>query len=294
MAFGDVLLRRGLAGGKFPVTPGYDLAGTVEALGPNTARVQVGDYVAALPGIGAQQLLVCVPESMLVAVPPGIAPEKAVAVVLNYTTAFQLLTHAAALKAGQTAFIYGLAGGLGNAMQQVATQLGIRLYGTASGARLTEARRGGATAFDRDDPNWVKATLAARPSGFDAVFDPVGGSSLARSYGLVAPHGTLVMLGAAAAVQGKGNPRLKVVGTLARFLFLKLRPGSRRVRLYVVSQAKQHPAQFRDDLGMLFGWLAHGKIDPAVHAVLPLSDARRAQEMLERSEVTGKVVLIPG
>ena len=200
---------------------------------------------------------------------------------------------AAGLKAGQTAFIYGLAGGLGSAMQQVAAQLGIRLYGTASAARLAEARRGGATAFDRHDPSWVATARAAQPSGFDAVFDPIGGGSLARSYGLLAPCGTLVILGAAVTVQGKGDPRLKIVGTLARFLWLKLRPGSRRVRLYVISQAKQHPSQFRDDLAMLFGWLAEGKINPAIHAVLPLADARRAQEMLERSEAVGKIVLTP-
>ncbi len=290
---GEALVRVLAAGGRFPVTPGYDLVGTVEALGPETSRVRVGDRVAALSGTGAQQQLVCLSEAMLVAVPPGIAPEKAVAVVLNYSTALQLLTRAVALKAGQTAFIYGLAGGLGSAVQQVAAQLGIRLYGTASGARLAEARRGGAIAFDRQDPDWIAAARAAQPGGFDAVFDPVGGDSLPRSYGLLATHGTLVMLGAAATVQGTGDPRLKMVGTLARFLWLKLHPGSRHVRLWVTSQARQHPDQFRKDLDMVFGWLAEGKIDPAIHAVLPLGEACRAQDMLERSAAAGKIVLIP-
>ena len=61
-AYGDVLLRRGLAGGRFPVTPGYDLVGMVEALGPGASRFQVGDQVAALPGTGGQQGCICLAE----------------------------------------------------------------------------------------------------------------------------------------------------------------------------------------------------------------------------------------
>ena len=59
VAFGDILMRRGAAGGRFPQTPGYDLVGVVQSLGPNTSRVCIGDRVAALPGKNAQQQLIC-------------------------------------------------------------------------------------------------------------------------------------------------------------------------------------------------------------------------------------------
>ncbi len=293
-AYGDVLLRCGLNGGNFPVTPGYDLVGVVEALGPGASRFQVNDRVAALPGTGGQQKFICLAESELIPILPNVPADKAVSIVLNYTTAYQLLTRATHLKAGNSAFIYGLAGGIGTAMQQVAKELGISLYGTASHGRLDAARRGGAFAFDRDDPNLIASVKAQRPDGIDAVFDPIGGASLDRSYKLLAPNGTLVMLGVASAVQDEGNSKLKLVGTLARFLRLKFRPGSRRVRIYLIEQAKKkRPDQFRDDLAILFEWLGKGRIDPVIHSILPLNEARHAQELLERSHVSGKIILQP-
>ncbi len=293
-AYGDVLLRSGLAGGRFPVTPGYDLVGVVEALGPGASRFQVGDQVAALPGTGSQQRCICLAEGELITVPPGLSADKAVSVVLNYTTAYQLLTRAARLRKGDVAFIYGLAGGVGTAMRQVAKQLGIVVYGTASSGKLEAARQGGTVAFDRDDPGLVAAVQARRPGGVDAVFDPIGGPSLDRSYRLLAPGGTLVALGAASAVQGGGSPKLKLAGTLARLLRLKLRPGSRRVEIFVIPWSKKkHPEQFRGDVAILFGWLKEGLIDPVVDQVLPLDQARRAQELLEGSNVSGKIVLRP-
>ena len=289
VAFGDVLLRRGVAGGRFPVTPGYDLVGVVEALGHGATRFKVGERVAGFPGQGAQQEQVSLREHQLAPVPAGVAPEKAVAVVLNYVTALQLLTYAA-LKPGDSAFIYGLAGGLGSAMRQVAAQLGINLYGTASRSRLAEASRG-ATAFDRDDPDWVAEARGARPGGFHAVFDPLGGASLNLSYRLVAREGTLVMIGTAASVQGKGNPRLGVLGTLARFGLLKLRPGTRRARIFLVQGPKKDTGKFQREMATLYEWLVEEKIDPRIHAVLPLKDAKAAQEILERGEVEGKIIL---
>ena len=293
-AYGDVLLRRGLAGGRSPVTPGYDLVGVVEALGPGASQFQVGDQVAALPGTGGQQQHICLPESELIAVPPTLPADKAVSVILNYTTAYQLLARAARLKKGDTAFLYGLAGGVGTATRQVAKQLGIAVCGTASRGKLDAVRRDGTVAFDRDDPDLISAVLARWPGGVDAVFDPIGGASLDRSYRLLAPGGTLVMLGAASAVQGSGNPKLRLAGTLARFLRLKLRPGSRRVELFVIARSKKkHPGQFREDVLTLLGWLKEGKIDPVIDRVLPLSEARQAQELVEKAQVSGRIVLQP-
>ena len=71
-AYGDVLLRRGLADGRFSVKPGYDLVGVVEALGPGTSRFQVGDQVAALSGSGGQQRCICLSEGELITVPPNL------------------------------------------------------------------------------------------------------------------------------------------------------------------------------------------------------------------------------
>jgi NADPH:quinone reductase-like Zn-dependent oxidoreductase len=294
VAFGDIMLRRGLAGGRFPVTPGYDLVGVVDALGAGATAFKLQDRVAALPGTGALQQSICLSESELVAVPAAVSSEKAAALILNYVTAYQLLVRAAALKTEDSAFIYGIAGGLGSAMVDIARVLGIRLYGTASGKRADAARQQGAVVFDRSNPQWPDAARTENPSGYDAVFDPLGGASLNRSYRLLAPKGVLVMLGAATAVQGEGNGLVKILDSLARFVALKLHLDSRKVRLFVITQSKKSwPAEFQADLVTLFDWLAQGKIDPAIGLSLPLKDAAQAYHLLERSEVLGKIVLIP-
>ena len=289
-AFGDVLLRRGVAGGRFPATPGYDLIGVVEAAGPGANRFQPGTRVVGFPGKGGQQDYICIPETELAPVPEGVASEKAVAAVLNYLTAYQLLTRSAGLKKGDRAFVYGLAGGLGSAVRQVAKPLGIRLYGTASPHRLAEANDG-ATAFDRSRPDWPSSARLACPAGFDAVFDPIGGASLNRSYRLLSRRGTLAMIGSASSVQGLGSARLGMVGTILRFALLKLRPGGRHVRIVLVEGPKKNPERFRTDMAILFRWLSEGVIDPHVQTILPLKDAAKAQAMLESGDAAGKIIL---
>jgi len=114
------------------------------------------------------------------------------------------------------------------------------------------------------------------------VFDPLSGASLGRSYRLLARGGTLVVPGAASTVQGGSSPRLKLAGTLARLLWLKLRPGSRRVLLFLIPQPKKkHPEQFREDVVTLLGWLKEGRLDPVIDQVLPLDKAWHAQKLLE-------------
>lgn len=250
--------------------------------------------MAALPVAGGYQRLLCLPESELVRVPPGPSDEQACAIVLNYVTAYQMLVRAASLRAGSTAFLYGLAGGVGSAMAQVARLLSIELHGTASGERLTTLNAGKQVAFDRHDPNLLRTVLAAHPRGFDAVFDPLGGRSLSRSHALLGRGGVLVMCGAASAAQGGGNPRLALFGTMLRLLWLKLKPGSRRVGMYVIPEyKKKYPAHFKEDLELLFEWLASGRIHPQIAEVVPLADAARAQSLLEASSVAGKIILRP-
>lgn len=234
------------------------MVGVVEALGPGAERFQVGDRVAAFPGKGGQQEQIYLPENELLAVPTGVGVDKAAATILNYLTAYQLMTRAVPLARGQSASIYGLAGGLGGAMRQVAAQLGVRLYGTASASRLTEAGEG-ATAYDRGNPAWPRVARRDTPRGFDVVFDPLGGASLSRSYGLLSRRGTLVMIGAAASVQGGRSPRVALMETLARFAWLKVRPGSRQVRMFFVEGAKKQPERFQRELGRCFSGLRQAK-----------------------------------
>lgn len=296
VAFGDVLLRRGLGAraSAFPVTPGYDFVGVVEALGAGSTQYAVGDQVAGFPVTGGYQHFIRVAEAELIPVPSGLSPNDAVSVILNYTTAYQLLTRVVQLAPGAAALMHGAAGGVGSAMLQLAHLRGVKMYGTVSSGKMDSVRQLGATPIDYTRTDFVKELHTLAPNGVQAVFDPVGGRQLTRSYQVVAKGGTLVMFGAASAIQGNSNQQLALIATVLRVLALKLRPDGKHVAVYSIPTAKKkNPAAFRQDVQTLLGLLQDGKITPQIAMVLPLRDARHAHELLETRQVTGKIILQP-
>src|SRR5213596_4413376 len=98
VSFTDALIRAGtyLGGPKPPFTPGYELVGVVEELGPGCSRLREGDRVGALTVWGADAERVCVPE--VNAVPGDLDPAEVASLVLTYMTAYQLLHRMARVK----------------------------------------------------------------------------------------------------------------------------------------------------------------------------------------------------
>ena len=97
VSFTDAQLRAGTYLGvpPPPFTPGYELIGVVDELGPACSRLHVGDRVAALTAYGSYAEYVCVPEAEAVEVPDGLDPAEVVGLVLTYGTAYQMLHRSA-------------------------------------------------------------------------------------------------------------------------------------------------------------------------------------------------------
>jgi NADPH2:quinone reductase len=179
VAFGDVAQRSGayFAGTPtMPYTPGYDVVGTVEAIGDGVADAAVEDRVAALTLFGGYARYVCVPAEWAVKVPPQLDAAQAVALVLNYTTAWQMLRRVALVRGGESILVYGGSGGVGTALLDLAKHL--RLVTAAAVSKRWQDSLGGYAAllFDEREPSSREALRRFRPSGFDAAFDPIGGS----------------------------------------------------------------------------------------------------------------------
>ena len=179
----------------------------------------------------------------------------------------------------------GAAGGVGTAMLQLARLRGIKLYGTVSAGKAELVTQLGGIPIDYKKDSFVTQLKAMEPDGVDAVFDPVGGPQLMHSYRVLAARKKLVWFGASAA----GTLRFALAGTILRFLALKLHPGTKRAVFYGIPfEKKKHPKQFRDDVAVLMAYLSEHKIKPLIAAVMPLSKAAEAQELLESSRVTGR------
>ena len=139
---------RTLGGPKPPFTPGYELVGVVEELGPGCSRLREGDRIGALTVWGADAERVCVPEAYAVEVPEDLDPAEVVSLVFPYMTAYQLLHRTAMAKSGETVLVHGAAGRVGTAVLELGALAGLRLYGTASARDRAAVERLGAVAID--------------------------------------------------------------------------------------------------------------------------------------------------
>ncbi len=292
VAYGDVLKRCGLVPGqpRLPYTPGYDLVGTVERLGTGVERLREGDRIAAFVGNGGNAERANIAASRAVPVPPGVDPAEALCLVLNYVTARQMMERVARLRAGERILVHGAAGGVGTAFLELVRLQGIGAYGTASRGKHAVVERLGGVPIDYRSEDFVERVLALTGDGVDAVFDPIGGRHLARSHRVLRRGGRLVSYGISSALS-EGKSRIFL--TFALLGLYKLLPDGRSAHFYGIGATKGSTSRtIREDLETLVALLAERKIAPVIGARVPLEEARRAHDMVERAEVAGKVVLV--
>src|SRR6476661_5952695 len=198
VSFTDAQLRAGTyipGGPKPPFTPGYELVGVVEQLGPGCSRLHVGDRIAALTVWGADAERVCVLEENAVEVPADLDPAEVVSLVLTYMTAYQLLHRTARVKRGETVLVHGAAGRVGTAILELGAAAGLSMYGTCSARDLAAVERLGAVAIDYRNEDFVARARALPGKGVDVVLDGLGGKLSLRSFRALRPGGRLVVFG---------------------------------------------------------------------------------------------------
>ncbi|WP_299287153.1 medium chain dehydrogenase/reductase family protein [uncultured Mucilaginibacter sp.] len=290
VAFGDILFRQGISPATYPMTPGYDIAGEVEAIGSAVTKFKTGDTVAGFSGTGGYTTYICLPENQLTTVPDGLNPEETVSVVLNYTAAYQLLTKAAGLKSGNSILIHGAAGGVGTAVLQLAKILGIKAYGTVSTSKIALVEKEGGIPIDYTKTDFVEQIRLLTEKGVDAVLDPIGGNHLFQSYKALNKKGRLVVFGVSSAVKGEGNPKIRLIKAMLPFLLLKLTPDSKSV---VISTISTKTKGLQEDMAKMVNLLNEGKIKPIIAKAFPLAQAAEAQLFLEQTKPVGKIILQP-
>lgn len=299
VSFTDALLRAGtyIGGPKPPFTPGYELVGVVEELGPGSSRLRVGDRVGALTVWGADAERVCVPEKYAVEVPEDLDPAEVVSLVFPYMTAYQLLHRAAKARRGEAVLVHGAAGRVGTALLELGKLAGLRLFGTASARDRAAVERLGAVAIDYRNEDFLARVRELTGDGVDIALDGIGGAVSLRSFRALRPGGRLVVFGHYATIaHGRKNWRgvLEWYAATATVALWGLLSPTRRVLPYRIQKLRiHHQDWFREDFRALLALLRRGQVHPVVAERLPLSEARRAHELLERSAETGKLVLVP-
>jgi NADPH:quinone reductase-like Zn-dependent oxidoreductase len=295
--FTDTVIRQGQYPGvkqKPPFVPGYDWFGVVDALGDGVTDLQVGQYVADMPVIGSYNEYLCAVADRVVPAPEGLDPAAAVAMILSYTTAYQMLTRLKDLSPGMSCLVHAAGGAVGSALLELGALMGLRVFGTASVAKHDLVRHFGATPIDYRSEDFVAAIRRETGGeGVDIVFDTIGGANWARSYRCVRRGGLLVGFGALQVTTGEESVPALLWG-FARLLGLwKLRPDGRHTTFYnIQTRREKHPQEFRLDVQALFELLQRGKLHPAIAGTASLEEVAEVHRRIDNAEIAGKVVLM--
>jgi NADPH:quinone reductase-like Zn-dependent oxidoreductase len=293
--FADHLARVGLYpdAPKLPCVVGYEVAGTVEAVGDGVDPARVGQRVLAGTRFGGYSEIVNADANDTVPLPDSMSFEQGAAVPVNYATAWAALQGYGSLRAGEQVLVHAAAGGVGIAAIQLAKAAGAIVHGTASpGKHARLAELGADKAIDYRRDGWWKGL-----GPYDMVLDGLGGTSLKRSFALLRPGGRLVAYGLSALQQGEKRSLLRAAPHgLAMLRGLSL--------IDQISDSKTvvgiNMLRLWDDRGTLEPWigplstaLTDGTASPVVHAAVPFADAPEAHRILAARENVGKVVLVP-
>lgn len=295
--------------GRYPVPPdapqdipGLEYAGTVDSLGDGVTRWQVGDRIMGLVGGGSYAELVVTHEDEAVRVPDALSFEDAAAVPEAFITAHDALFTRMHLRSGEALLIHAVGSGVGTAALQLAKAHGARVLGTQRSAwKLERAQQLGLdAAIDTHAADFADEVLRAtspqhdahaddhdapgsRGPGVDGILDLVGGSYLAGNLRAIRVLGRIVVVGLVAGARADFDMRLllakraTIIGTVLRARSLAEKIDAARL--------------FERDVLPL---LQAGRVAPVVDRVLPLEEAARAHEIVERNENYGKVVLRVG
>jgi synaptic vesicle membrane protein VAT-1 len=284
----DVNMRRGTYPfqKKAPFTPGYSVVGKVRSSGEGASQFHVGDRVACLSKYDGQAELVNLPERFLVPVPEGADPKLAVALVLDWVTAYQLLHRTAHVKSGQRIFVHGISGAVGGALLALAKLQGIEVFGTASPRKHDALRRLGAFPFDYATKSWIGAMQ--EHGGVDAVFDPLGFKSFDESYSILKRGGILVGYGMN--LPGlSGSLRPSVWPAILKLLARNLAFGSgKRTTFFGLNRSSKH---YIPDLTRMFDWLVGGVISVPIKGTFKLRDIKGAHRAYASSEGLGSIII---
>jgi NADPH2:quinone reductase len=284
--FADVVMRQGMTRTPFPLTPGLEGAGVVEAVGAHVADVRTGDRVAWAPvkassPIGAYAELALVGAAQVLPVPGDVELPQAAALPLQGLTAHYLATEQCEVGPGTVVLVHAAAGGTGRLVVQWCHHLGATVLATVSSdAKAEVARAAGADHVIRyDEHDFVPEVLRLTDGrGADYIVDGVGASTFTKDLQAVADRGRICVFGMASGPPEPFNPlelmfRSIVVAGGSMTMFL-------RTREEVLAKAAD-----------LWRAVAEGWLDQQVHAVLPLEQAAEAHRLLAGRDTTGKLLL---
>jgi len=276
--YADTMLRQNkyLFSPSLPFTLGFEVAGTIEAVGESVQNLKVGQRVLATMRGGGYAEYAAADWRTIVPIPDELDFGKATALLVQGLTALGLL---ADLKQGQTILIHAAAGGVGSLLVQLAKHKGAKVLGTASTTEKLEkvASLGADVGINYTESDWTDEVLAATDGkGADLIIEMVGGEIGRQNLKCLATGGTMTVYGAASGE----DFQISALSLLGRM---------QTVKGYNLNlETRENMAAFTKEL---MSRITENRLEVIVNE-FPLEQAQAAHDALENRKTMGKLVLI--
>lgn len=262
----DMKIRSGHMQQVFPVTlpftPGLDVAGIVVGVGEGVSKFKIGDEVVAVSMGNAYSEYTIANQHLSIHKPAELSFEQASALVVGIGTAHSVLYTEGKLEKGQKLLVQGAAGAVGAVMVQMAKELGVQVYATASGSGVDLLKSLGADeVFD-----YKTQDVSELVKDIDLVADCAGGENQAKLFKVLKPGGKLLSIAAMPSPELAQAHEVEAKFVMSKYASAILEPG--------------------------FQLAKAGKIKAHVSKTFPLEEAASAQDYLSAGGVNGKVVLV--
>lgn len=285
----DILQRKGTYPSPkgWPQWPGLEVAGVIAGMSNEAidgANFKIGDKVCALLGGGGYAEYVCAPVGMVMPMPKNLSFEEASALPEAYATSYLNLFFEGKLQKGQTAFIPAGASGLASVAIPMAKAFGARVITSVLSDDIAEKIKPlGADVIINSTREDVSSVLQCEEENGNPVnvsMDCLCGETLGKSLPYMAEGGYWIVISTLAGTESK---------VLLRPLLTK---GLHLVGSMLRKRSSEYKAKLLTELvEKVWPKLENGEIQPSVYKILPFEQANEAQDILERGENIGKVVL---
>jgi NADPH2:quinone reductase len=268
-----------------PITPGMEVAGTVEAVGEGV-DLAIGTRVLALPMMpnGGLAERIVTHARAVHPIPDSMPFEEAAALWVTYQTGHVALHRRAGLQAGETVLVHAAAGGVGTAAVQLAKAAGATVIATAGGPDKVKVALdlGADVGIDYKVEDFVEVVKEATGGrGADVIYDPVGGDIFDRSRKVIAWEGRLLVIGFTSG---------RIPDVPANHILLK---NYSVVGVHWARYNVMNPGLVDEVTADLFRLFEAGSIKPLIGARVAMEDAPAALRALADRGTVGKVVVCP-
>lgn len=277
----DTYIRSGTYARKpnLPYTPGTDVAGTVETVGPGVAVAKPGDRVYAHAAVGGYAEVALCEDWQAHPLAARVSYAQGAAIGVPYATAWRALFLRARARAGEVVLVHGGSGGVGTAAIQIARAHGMQVIataGTADGTALVKTQGAHHVLNHREADYMQQIPNLTGGRGVDVVLEMLANVNLDRDLDVLAPGGRVVVIGNRGRVEI--DPR-KAMGKDGAILGMTLFNATR--------------PEFHEIHAGLTAGLEAGTLKPVIAQELPLADAVRSHMAVMEPGARGKIVLVP-